>query len=259
MPKRLGAAAERAKGWMRRRVASVAIIAGVSMMLTEAALAACVPGASAHERQLQRQIVALTRVEQQRMCGQSRSDFRCDHWGITKQQVQLELELFRSRNGGTCVREASTAPVVRTVRPVRQVPRTHEDVAFYCVRPSDGYFFPAPHAQFATSRDADVAADQCKFICADPAMELFVLSGFERETEEMISHDGRRPYGDLPNAFRYRTNSDFKRCDHQRYLRQVNALRARSVTPTDLANAIIPLPTWRPASGSSMMIPQVRA
>ena len=116
----------------------------------------------------------------------------------------------------------------------------------YCVRPSDGYFFPAPKSQFAQEVDLKDTADQCRFICDDPGMEVFALTDPSLETDEMISVAERKPYKELPTAFRYRDDPAFKSCDLRRYYGRVNEMRARTVTPSNMENAVIPLPTSKP-------------
>jgi len=116
----------------------------------------------------------------------------------------------------------------------------------FCVRPSDGYFFPAPKSQFAGRDDVKAMADQCRYICDDPTVELYTLGDPSLETDQMVAFETRKPYTELPAAFKYRENADFKACDVKRYHQRVAELRARTVTPTDLSNASIPLPTAKP-------------
>jgi len=126
----------------------------------------------------------------------------------------------------------------------------------FCVRLSDGYFFPAPKSQFAGSDDVKDMADQCRYICDDPAVDLYTLSDASLETEKMVALDTRKPYTELPSAFRYRDDANFKACDVKRYYQRVTELRARTVTPTNMTNAIIPLPQPKPDFGSVAAIPQ---
>lgn len=123
---------------------------------------------------------------------------------------------------------------------------------YFCVRPSDGYFFPAPNSQFANHRDEENTVDQCRYICDDATVGLYVLNDANLETENMISVEGEKPYKDLPTAFRYRDEPDFKACNLQRYYRRVDELRARTVTPSNMANAIIPLPTPSPVDNDTV-------
>lgn len=123
---------------------------------------------------------------------------------------------------------------------------------YFCVRPSDGYFFPAPNSQFANHREEENALDQCRYICDDATVGLYVLNDTNLETENMISVEGAKPYKDLPGAFRYRDEPNFKACNLQRYYQRVDELRARTVTPSNMANAIIPLPTPSPVDSDTV-------
>jgi hypothetical protein len=62
----------------------------------------------------------------------------------------------------------------------------------------------------------------------------------------MVALDTRKPYTELPSAFRYRDDANFKACDVKRYYQRVAELRARTVTPANMTNAIIPLPRSKP-------------
>ena len=68
----------------------------------------------------------------------------------------------------------------------------------------------------------------------------------ELETEEMVSVATNTRYKDLPAAFDYQSDGEGNSCNWQRYFARVNELRARTVTPRDLSNAIIPIPNFRP-------------
>ncbi|MBZ9709350.1 DUF2865 domain-containing protein [Mesorhizobium sp. ESP7-2] len=125
-----------------------------------------------------------------------------------------------------------------------------------CVRLSDGYFFPAPKSQFAGSGDLKEMADQCRYICDDPAVDLYTLSDISQETDSMVALDTRKPYTELPAAFRYRDDANFKACDVKRYYQRVAEPRARTVTPTNMTNAIIPLPQAKSDLGSVAAIPE---
>ena len=125
----------------------------------------------------------------------------------------------------------------------------------FCVRLSDGYFFPAPKSQFARSDDLKDTADQCRYICDDPGVDLYTLSDASLETDKMVALDTRKPYTELPAAFRYRDDANFKACDVKRYYQRVTELRARTVTPADMTNAIIPLPTVKPDLGIVAAVP----
>ncbi|MER9181730.1 DUF2865 domain-containing protein [Mesorhizobium sp. M0767] len=63
----------------------------------------------------------------------------------------------------------------------------------FCVRLSDGYFFPAPKSQFAKSDDLKETVDQCRYICDDAGVDLYTLSDATRETEEMVGLESGKP------------------------------------------------------------------
>lgn len=123
---------------------------------------------------------------------------------------------------------------------------------YFCVRPSDGYFFPAPNSQFGKKDYARIASEQCRFICEDSSMALYVLEDPDLETGEMVSVETNTPYRDLPSAFHYR-DEKFARCNWPRYFALIDELRARTVTPRNLTNAIIPLPTFRPQQQDTVL------
>lgn len=126
----------------------------------------------------------------------------------------------------------------------------------FCVRLSDGYFFPAPKSQFVQGGDVKEMVDQCRYICDDAGVDLYMLSDPSLETEEMVALDTRTSYKDLPTAFKYRDDANFRACDLKRYHRRVAELRARTVTPANMANAIIPLPSAKPDLGTVAQLPQ---
>ncbi|WP_432285446.1 DUF2865 domain-containing protein [Aminobacter sp. BA135] len=88
----------------------------------------------------------------------------------------------------------------------------------YCVRLKDGYYFPAPNAQFVNAGHYDNTLDRCRYICNDKAMDVYELDDIGRETEEMASVGTRQSYRDLPSAFAYREMADSHGCDLPRYI-----------------------------------------
>lgn len=167
------------------------------------------------------------------------------------------------RAEGGCIAKAR-APKVEKRRKqsgrtevVRSSPEASPAVAaaLYCVRLSDGYHFPAPKSQFAEVEELSEAADQCRFICQDEKVELFQLPSFEHETSNLVSVETGQNYTELTTAYRYRDDDGFQGCNHKRYYARVNELRARTVTPFDLSNAIVPLPTFSPRGSVSEIEP----
>ncbi len=121
-----------------------------------------------------------------------------------------------------------------------------KNTMLFCVRVTDGYFFPAPNSQFVGMDHVENTLDRCRFICGTEDVEVYTLDDIALESEEMASVKDGRSYKDLPDAFAYRDAPHFKGCDFGRYHRQVNEARARSVTPYNMDDAIIPLPSPRP-------------
>lgn len=116
----------------------------------------------------------------------------------------------------------------------------------YCVRLSDGYFFPTPHSQFAGEKDLETTVDLCRHVCADQAMDVYRLADPSLETEAMISLADGSPYLDLPTAHAFRERADFRACDMQRYFAALDEARARAVTPYTIGQTRVPTPTERP-------------
>ena len=116
----------------------------------------------------------------------------------------------------------------------------------FCVRLSDGYFFPAPNSQFVGENHVENTLDRCRYICDTKEIEVYELRDMSLETEDMVSVEGNKSYRELPSAFRYREDQNFEGCDFRRYHRRANEARARSITPYNMMDAIIPVPTPRP-------------
>lgn len=91
-----------------------------------------------------------------------------------------------------------------------------------CVRLSDGYSFPTPNSGYNTGSDMDAIAAQCKFICDDPAMDVYRMTS-AGNTDEMISVTTGATYSELPHAGAYRTASPLKTCDMNRFYKTVLA------------------------------------
>lgn len=217
-------------------------------------------GASPQQAQLRRQLVAIQALERRRQCsGKSTGGFFNPCADLARMRDDVMRQMSASSGGRDvsslrvryaalgCAPERRGQPKPQAVREASSGSMAIGGTSMlYCVRPSDGYFFPAPKSQFARDSDLKETIDQCRFICDDPSMEVYALTDPSRETEEMISVAERKPYKDLPAAFRYRDAATFKSCDLRNYYSRVNEMRARTVTPGNMANAIIPLPTEKP-------------
>jgi len=226
-------------------------------------------GASPELAQLRRQLAAIQNIERQRQCTAKSSlgglFNACADLVRSRTDVQRRIAAAANSGRDTSGLQArfvalGCAPSAKE-RP-RAAPSTQSagatlggNAMLFCVRLSDGYFFPAPKSQFARSGDLKDTADQCRYICDDPGVDLYTLSDASLETDKMVALDTRKPYTELPAAFRYRDDASFKACDVKRYYQRVTELRARTVTPADMTNAIIPLPTVKPDLGIVAAVP----
>lgn len=225
-------------------------------------------GNSAQVAALRRQLIALQGLERQRRCSGGGSGGFFDACGdIASRQATVQRQIaeasgvpdasrLRARyislgcDDGGASRRARTASTSASNTGQEQARPSGSYAAggavLFCVRQSDGYFFPAPKSQFAKQDDMKDTVDQCRYICDDAAVDVYSLTDLSLETEEMVSLEERKPYKELPTAFRYREDANFKACDLKRYYDRVAELRARTVTPANMKNAIIPLPASRP-------------
>lgn len=116
----------------------------------------------------------------------------------------------------------------------------------YCVRLSDGYYFPAPNSQFQTKGGTATALAQCRLICETDAMELFVLGDPNRETADMVSVNSSRSYSDLPTAYAYQGGAQFSKCNWAGYIQKEMAYRSTRFQRRALSSASIPVPNSKP-------------
>jgi hypothetical protein len=230
-------------------VALVISAAALSWGLPAYAARACPVKVGSAQSSLERQVAAIRRLEQQRQCStKSKSGFfnACRDLANRREALLVQVNGARGRSMLDCIPMNDPPNAARRPPPSNKIAGS----ALFCVRLKDGYFFPAPKSQFMDRKELPSAVDQCRFICNDPAVDLYQLSSFELETEDMLSVDRRRPYRELPNAFKYRSESQFVPCDHSRYHRRVEELRAKAGSPEISASAV-PLPTFRPETSAS--------
>jgi hypothetical protein len=222
-------------------------------------------GISPELAQLRRQLAAIQGLERQRRCTAQSAvgGFfnACADLAKSRTQVQLQIAGAAISGRDTSGLQARLVALGCTpaVRQQRQRPAgamVGSNSMLFCVRLSDGYFFPAPKSQFVQGGDVKEMVDQCRYICDDAGVDLYTLGDPSLETEEMVALDTRKSYKDLPAAFKYRDDATFRACDVKRYSRRVAELRARTVTPANMSNAIIPLPSAKPDLGTVAQIPQ---
>lgn len=219
-------------------------------------------GVSPEVAALRRQLAAIQAIERRRGCtaASAQGGFfnACADLARSRSEVQGKIASAVNSGSGAVLQARVAAPDC-AARQERPTPKKDQAASVlgggamvFCVRPSDGYFFPAPKSQFAGRDDVKAMADQCRYICDDPTIELYTLGDPSLETDQRVAIETREPYTELAAAFKYRENADFKACDVKRYHQRVAELRARTVTPTDLSNAVIPLPTAKPEVAPSV-------
>ncbi|RUW18955.1 MAG: DUF2865 domain-containing protein [Mesorhizobium sp.] len=215
--------------------------------------------------QLRRQLAAIQGIERQRRCTASSAmgGFFNACADLARSRAEVQRRIAGIGNSGRDDPQARYAALGCQSALKRQLAAKPQssgttfgsNAMLFCVRLSDGYFFPAPNSQFTQGADLKDTVDQCRYICDDPSVDLYTLGDPNLETDQMVAVDTRKPYTELPTAFRYRDDASFKACDLKRYHQRVAELRARTVTPGNMQNAIIPLPTAKPDLGTVSDIP----
>lgn len=233
-----------------------------------AALAAsCGSGKSAQSpavKMLQRQLSALRSIQRGRGCkpGDSGGLFNaCREVSLKISETQQELRATAAANNeckATERREARiqkkpkavkvSAPSVVRSQPATQAPRKvrgPKNALQYCVRLSDGYYFPTPNSQFKQRGGTDAALIQCKMICNTDNMAVYINDQNE-EAVEMVSVETGEAYADLSTAYDYHGEGSFRRCDWNGYVEKVSSLFVQRTQSKSLANVDIPTPDRRP-------------
>ncbi len=195
---------------------------------------------------LQRQIAANRAFQVKYNCAAG-ANFVCREIAGRIAETNARLESLSGVSQQVCAR-----PAVAERAPVRRIqPTARGTAAGYglkakietrCVRLSDGYSFPTPNSGYNSASDLEAISAQCKFICDDPAMDVYRITSADRNTDEMISVTTGARYAELPHAGAYRTASPLKTCDMNRFYKSV--LAKTPVIHTALSNA--------EASGSQM-------
>jgi hypothetical protein len=203
---------------------------------------------------LNRQLAALSALERKRQCADRRGGGFFDPCGEVRQRkadVSAKLAALKGGRDAAVLKARLEAHgcLARRSRPAQSAsagPGFGRNAMLFCVRRHDGYYFPVPGSQFVDSKDYRQVVDQCRFICKSQDVDVYRLDSPSMESEEMVSVEKGTPYGELATAFLYRQASDFQGCDFQSYYRRVDEARARTVTPYDLSNALVPVPRERP-------------
>ncbi|MBB5702790.1 hypothetical protein FHS76_002679 [Ochrobactrum daejeonense] len=213
----------------------------------------------------QRQLSAIRAIARSRGCkeGDDRGGFfnACRDLTLRMANIQRQLSSSSLASRGCSertVRKAVKAKLDRS-RPSAptaadsqsRTPATGRKGALtYCVRLSDGYLFPAPHSQFQKSDNVAETMAQCRYICEGQNVDLYVLNDPNGETGDMVSVSTGKPYIELPTAYNYHGDGNFRKCDWAGYIGKISELRANSRGTRMLKNVVVPMPDSRPARNS---------
>lgn len=216
-------------------------------------------GRSPEVAQLNKQLAAIRGFERQRKCsaGNSGGLFNaCGDLARRRSQVEQKIQVAArsaGRGNAVAIRARMNDLGCAMARPQRRDDRQANawgrgNAMLFCVRLTDGYFFPAPNSQFVGAEDYKPTLSRCQYICDERQMDVYLLNDGALESEEMLSIESRKPYRELASAFAYREAVDFSACDSQRYNRRVNEARARATTPktVDADEVVLPVPEARP-------------
>ncbi|MDM7850428.1 DUF2865 domain-containing protein [Pseudochrobactrum kiredjianiae] len=213
----------------------------VAFLATSPALAALCSDSSliSQDSALKRQLAAVKNLERSRKCTAENAQGgffnACRDLAQRRGDIQSKLQsnsAALARCSGTNTvsttvtpkRTAKTPPVVNVKKaeivagaPSQFLGKYSGTPLLFCVRLSDGYYFPAPHSQYARSDQIKETLAQCSFICETSDVNLYVLNDPAAETSGMLSVDRRETYGSLPAAYRYQTDRNFSKCNWDRY------------------------------------------
>lgn len=215
---------------------------------------------------LQRQLSALRSIQRARGCkpGDSGGGLfnACREVAMNINEVQQELRATSAANNACKARERAitartqspkavkvSAPANARSQPATDSPkkvRGPKNALQYCVRLSDGYYFPTPNSQYKQKGGTDAALIQCKMICKTDAMAVYINDQNE-EAAEMVSAQTGESYADLATAYDYHGEGTFKRCDWNGYVGKVSSLLAAHRQSKRLADVVIPKPHVKPA------------
>ena len=131
-----------------------------------------VGGSSPESAQLRRQLVAIQALERRRQCSsKSTGGFfnPCADLARMREDVLRQMVASGGRRSVSVLqaRYAALGCAPERRERVREAsgPMSIGGASMlYCVRPSDGYFFPAPKSQFAKDVELQETVDQCRYI-----------------------------------------------------------------------------------------------
>ncbi|WP_426230978.1 DUF2865 domain-containing protein [Pararhizobium sp. DWP3-4] len=249
-------------GFLAARFGRVGTVLGVVLcsLLVQSAIAVageCAPSRGSPEiARLQRQIAANRAFQVKYSCA-AVSSFACREITGRIAQASTRLASLSGAQGRSCKPivadrtqgRRSAIAATRGLATGYALPRISARMETRCVRLSDGYSFPTPNSGYNTASDVEAISAQCKFICADPAMDVYRMTSTDRNTDEMISVTTGARYAQLPNTGVYRMVASLKTCDINRFYKTVlakmppaadaSSSNAESVQPVEALNVAL--------------------
>lgn len=228
----------------------------------------CGPSAqSPAVKMLTRQLSALRAIERGRGCkpGEGGGGFfnACRDVGMQINEVQQELRIAsaadreckavaRTTKRPTATNVSAPTALARSapVTDASKKVRGPKNALQYCVRLSDGYYFPTPNSQFGQKGGTDAALIQCKMICNTDNMAIY-MNDHNEEAAEMVSVETGQSYADLPTAYNYHGEGDFKRCDWNGYVAKVASLMTVRKQSTRRKEAAVTLSDTKPTENQT--------
>lgn len=232
---------------MIRKLTAISLLMTAASFSDSTIAASCGSGMSVQSpamTMLQRQLSALRSIERGRGCkpGDTSGGLfnACREVGVKISEVQQELRATaaanrecevqvqaapsrrhtksRAKNVMTAARTVDTQPVTSAPKEVRGPKHALQ----YCVRLSDGYYFPTPNSQYKQKGGTDAALIQCKMICKTDAMAVYI-NDQNKNAADMVSVLTGEVYADLATAYNYHGAGSFERCDWNGYVRKISS------------------------------------
>jgi len=234
-----------------------------------------ISGQSPAVKMLQRQLSALRSIQRGRGCkpGVTGGGIfnACREVSMKIGEVQQELRATAAVNNeckaegriakaktGTKSMSASAAGGTRSIQAADAPKKVRgaKNALQYCVRLSDGYYFPTPNSQYNQKGGTDAALIQCKMICKTDAMAVYIIDQNE-EAADMVSVLTGEVYADLTAAYDYHGEGQFERCDWNGYVRKVSSHLASQRQSKGLTDVVVPKPSVRPEVETPVVVAEI--
>lgn len=126
----------------------------------------------------------------------------CQQLTAQAETLAAEIDALKAQAGGTAEASVTKLPPPHPM-PYTFKAGTSPNMSYrtFCVRMCDGFYYPLNEASTPSSFLADEA--KCQSSCSSPTKLFYSVSPGE-DAGEMVALTGER-YGELANAFRYRT------------------------------------------------------